>query len=85
MAKHAGHGYTHTHITHHHDGSHTIKHHHEDGVSHKEHAVADLDGVHDSLQEHLGMPNPGEAEAAAGQHGIPAAIAGPAGLPMQGA
>lgn len=78
--KHAGHGYKHVHVRHHGDGSHTVKHEHEDGVSHKEHAVPNLDGVHDSLQDNLGSPNPGEAAADAGQHGVPAAQAGPAGL-----
>lgn len=63
---HAGHGYKHTHIEHHHDGSHTIHHEHEDGKSHKKYAVASLDHVHDGLQDNLGMPNPGEAEANAG-------------------
>ena len=83
--KHAGHGYKHTHVTHHHDGSHTIKHEHEDGVSHKEHAVSNIDGVHDSLQDHLGTPNPGEAEADAGQHGVPDEHAASAGLPVAAA
>ncbi len=81
--KHAGHGFKRTHIEHHHDGSATVHHEHEDGPEHdKKHAVADLDAMHDSMQDHLGQPNPGEAEAEGGQHGVPAAIAGPAGLPM---
>jgi hypothetical protein len=81
--KHAGHGYKHTHIEHHKDGSHTVHHAHEDGAaSDKKHAVSDLDGVHDSMQDHLGTPNPGEAGADAGNHGVPTAQAGPAGLPM---
>ena len=78
--KHAGHGYVETHIKHHHDGSHTVKHLHEDGTS-KEHAKANLDGVHDSLQDHLGQMNPGEQEANEGQHGVPAEAAQAAGLP----
>lgn len=53
---HAGHGYTETIIDHHDDGSHTIEHRHEDGVSHKKHAKMDLDGLHDSLEEHLRHP-----------------------------
>lgn len=53
---HAGHGYTETHIRHFDDGSHAIEHRHEDGVSHKEHAKEDLDGLHDSLEEHLRHP-----------------------------
>jgi hypothetical protein len=68
--KHAGHGYRHTHIEHHDDGSHTVEHHHEDGASHVKHAVGNLDEVHDSMQDHLGAPNPGEAEAEAGQGGM---------------
>jgi len=80
--KHAGHGFKHTKVTHHKDRSHTVKHEHEDGVSHAEHAVSNLDGVHDSLQDHLGAPNPGEAQADAGQHGVPEEHATPAGLPM---
>jgi hypothetical protein len=59
---HAGHGYKHTHIEHHDDGSHTIHHEHEDGKSHKRYAVADLDAVHDGLEDHLGEPNAGEDE-----------------------
>jgi|SRR5579859_588737 len=50
---HAGHGYTRTTIEHHDDGSHTITHEHEDGKSHKKHAVTDLDGIHDSMENHL--------------------------------
>jgi len=80
--KHAGHGFKHTHIEHHKDGSHTIHHQHEDGAAHDvKHAAANLDAMHDSMQDHLGTPNPGEAEADMGQHGVPAAQAAPAGLP----
>ena len=82
MAKHPHH--THTTVDHHNDGSHTMHRHHmaPDGKSsvHSS-AHANLDGVHDALQNHLGTPNPGEAEADAGQHGVPPAVAGPAGLP----
>lgn len=74
--KHAGHGFKHTHIEHHADGSHTVHHEHEDGSMHDvKHAVADLDGMHDSMQDHLGTPNPGEAEA---NEGSEAAAAGAA-------
>lgn len=80
------HKFTHTHIEHHHDGSATVHHDHKDGPEHDvKHAVPSLDHLHDSLQDHLGMPNPGEAEADAGQHGIPAEHAAPAGLPMPAA
>ncbi len=74
-----------THIQHHHDGSHTMHRHfnHDDGkTSVLSSAHHDLDGLHDGIQDHMGTPNPGEAAADAGQHGVPAAQAGPAGLPM---
>lgn len=62
--KHAGHGFTHTHIDHHSDGSATIHHQHEDGPDHDvKHAVADLDGIHDSMEDNLGDKNIGEDEA----------------------
>jgi hypothetical protein len=80
--KHARHGFTHTHVEHHKDGSHTVTHlHHKGGEHDVKHAVADLDGVHDSMEDHLGTPNPGEAEADAGQHGVPEPEASAAGLP----
>jgi hypothetical protein len=80
--KHAGHGIKHVHIQHHKDKSHTVHHQHEDGAgSDVKHAVANLDGAHDSMQDNLGTPNPGEAAANAGDHGVPAAQAEPAGLP----
>lgn len=64
--KHAGHGVKHTHITHHHDGSHTIEHSMEDGSTHPGNGAAmNLDGVHDKLEANLGSPNPGEAVPAA--------------------
>lgn len=77
------HEFTHSSIEHHGDGSHTIEHHHKDGA-HKnvKHAAMNLDHVHDSLQDHLGTPNPGEAAADQGDHGVPAAQAAPAGLPV---
>lgn len=82
--KHAGHGFHETHIRHHHDGSHTVKHivhpRHAHEMSDVEHAVPNLDGLHDSLQDHLGVPNPGETEANVGQHGIPAEHL-PVGMP----
>ena len=54
---HAGHGFTHTEIEHHDDGSHTITHYHEGGEDkHKKHAKMDLDGMHDSLEDHLRHP-----------------------------
>jgi hypothetical protein len=59
---HAGHGYLRTIIDHHGDLSHTVRHEHEDGKSHKSYAVADLDAVHDGLEDHLGEANGGEDE-----------------------
>lgn len=67
---HAGHGYKRTTVDHHDDGSHTVRHEHEDGVSHMSYAKADLDQLHDGLQDHLGEANPGEAEADGGNSGI---------------
>lgn len=62
-------------IDHHENGSHTIHHiahPNADGTPghNVEYAVPDLDGVHEGLEEHVGEPNPGEAEAEAGQSGI---------------
>lgn len=79
MSKH--HPFTHTTIHHHEDGSHTTKHHHKDGASHVEYAKHDHDGMIDGMMGHTAPPNPGEAAANAGDHGIPAAVAGPAGIP----
>lgn len=91
MAEHKrkGHKFRSTHIEHHHDGSATVHHQHEDGADHDvKHAAANLDGVHDSMQDHLGTPNPGEAEAdggsMAGVGGAPGAaptLGGPGGAP----
>lgn len=81
---HAGHGVKHTHIEHHGDGSHTVKHLMEDGSEHPgSGAAADLDGVHDKLENALGTPNPGEGEAM-GAAGAPPAGAPPAGAPAGG-
>ena len=82
MAKHKDH--THTVIDHHSDGSHTVHRHHRDGSKHSS-AHHDLDGVHDALEEHVGTPDsPHEEAAEAGDHGIPAEHATPAGLPVPG-
>ena len=54
----------HSRIDHHGDGTHTVTHYHHDGSEHS-HAVPNLDGVHDNLEEHLGAPNEGEEEEAA--------------------
>ena len=57
----AKHGFHRTSIEHHHDGSATIKHEHHTGA-HVEHAVMDLDGIHDSLEKHLRDPQEIEDE-----------------------
>jgi len=75
--------HTHTHIEHHHDVSHTMHRHfkHEDGKESKESSAHHtLDDLHDGIQQHMGTPNPGEAEADAGQHGVPPDQAAAAGL-----
>jgi hypothetical protein len=83
--KHAGHGYKSTHIEHHDDGSHTVRHDHENPDQSKSYAAADLDGVHDGMEDHLGQPNPGEAEAEGGKSGLPEAeAAGAAPVPGMG-
>ncbi len=61
---------------HHADGSVTSKFHQEDGGLHPASgASADLDGMQDRIHAALGTQNPGEAEADAGQSGIPGAVA----------
>lgn len=64
----AHHDFSHSHVEHHGDGSHTIHHVHKSGDPTKDvkHAVQNLDGVHDSMQANLGAPNPGEAAPDAG-------------------
>ena len=81
-SKHAHHGFSHSHVEHFKDGSHVVHHVHSEGP-HKDvkHAAKDLDEVHDSMEDNLGTPNPGEAEANAGDHGIAPAVAAPAGIP----
>jgi hypothetical protein len=75
------HSYSHTHIEHHKDGSHTVHHVHEsDSKKDVKHAVPDLDGAHDSMEEHLGEPNMGEQAAPAA-----AAPGAPGGAPAPGA
>ena len=67
------HKFHHTSIEHHSDGSATVHHQHENPEMDVKHAAADLDGVHDSLEQHLGQPNDGEGQVAA---------AGPAPAPV---
>lgn len=87
--KHAGHGYHKTEIVHHADGSHTTTHHvhpdHAHEMKDKSYATADHDGMLDGMMDNTSQANPGEAEAEAGAHGVPAAVAGPAGLPAPAA
>lgn len=54
---HAGHGFTHTSVELHDDGTATMEHHHESGdeKKNKRYAVQDLDGIHDGLENHLRM------------------------------
>lgn len=83
---HKKHPYSHTHIEHHKDGSHTIHHVHEsDSSKDVKGAVADHDSLMDHIMDHTSEPNPGEAAADMGDHGVPAAVAGPAGLPAPAA
>lgn len=58
-AKAASGGYTHTHVHDHPD--------HPDEM----HVSPNMDGMMDHMMQHMGEQNPGEAEADAGQHGIP--------------
>jgi hypothetical protein len=77
------HPYSHTHVEHHADGSHTVHHVHEsDSSKDVKGAVADHDSLMDHMMDHTSAPNPGEMAADGGDHGVPAAAAGPAGLPM---
>jgi hypothetical protein len=78
MAK-KSHKYAHTHITHHSDGSHTVHHEHEDGKSHEDYATGSHDGMMDGLMHFTGEPNPGEAEAVAGQGAGEGALPQPMG------
>lgn len=84
----AKHEFSHSTIRHFKDGSHSLHHHHEsDKTKDVKHAVATDDAMHDSLHQHVGIPNSGEAQANAGQSGIPgeaAAAPAAAGAPAPG-
>lgn len=69
MAHRKHHRFHHTHIEHHDDGSMTIHHEAHIPADDVKHAVGDLDGVHDSLEEHLGLPNDDEEAEEAGAAG----------------
>ena len=76
------HKFSHTHIEHHADGSHTVHHVHEsDSSKDVKHATPDHDHLMDSMMDHTSAPNPGEASADMGDHGVPPAAAEAAGLP----
>jgi hypothetical protein len=79
------HKFTHSHVEHHKDGSHTVHHVHEEGP-HKDvkGAAADHDAMMDHMMDHTSAPNPGE-EVAAGPAAGPAAAAGAGVVPTPGA
>jgi hypothetical protein len=59
-------------------GGHIIEHHHNHPHPMEEHTTHGTDGLVNHMMTHMTEPNPGEAEANAGQSGIPgAAGAGP--------
>jgi hypothetical protein len=66
-----------------HKTGHTVEHHHTAPGHHpaETHALSNMDELHGHMEDHMGEPNPGEAEADAGQHGIPPAMAGPMAPP----
>lgn len=55
-----------------HSGGYIHEHHHKHPEHHpmEEHTSADQDAMVNHMMEHMGSPNPGEAEADAGQSGI---------------
>lgn len=57
------HKFTHTHVEHHKDGSHTVHHVHEEGP-HKDvkGAAGDHDAMIDHIMDHTSEPNPGEGQ-----------------------
>lgn len=75
------HKFTHTHVEHHKDGSHTVHHVHEDGP-HKDvkGAAGDHDEMIDHIMDHTSDMNPGEDKD---QHGN--ALAAAAAVPAAGA
>ena len=76
------HKFTHTHIEHHSDGSHTVHHVHQDGPAHdKKYAAADHDHLMDGMMDNTSAPNPGEAVPPA-PGGPAAAMAAPGGVPL---
>lgn len=79
------HKFSHTTIEHHSDNSHTTHHHHESDPSKDvKYASGDHDQMMDGMMAHTSEPNEGEQASEMGQHGVPAPVAGPAGLPTPG-
>ena len=76
-----------THITHHKDGSHTAVHKHSHPEHHPDetHALSNMDALHAHLEDHVGQPNSGEAEAEAGNPEAYTGPAAPAAAPAAGA
>lgn len=54
---------------------------HEEPGKDTHHIAVDTDALHDLMEEHMGEPNPGEAEADAGDAGIPSDAAAEAQIP----
>jgi hypothetical protein len=78
------HKFTHTHVEHHKDGSHTVHHVHEDGPHMDvKGAAKDHDEMMDHIMDHTSEPNPGEELDEAGK-ALPGAAA-PAAAQPQGA
>lgn len=77
------HKFTHSTVEHHKDGSHTVTHHHESGKPEDDvkGAVGDHDSMMDHMMQHTAPPSADMAAADQGQHGIPPAAAGAAGIP----
>lgn len=83
------HNFSHTVVTHHEDGSHSYhhihkKHGHEHTTPKRDGDIQGAANDHDDMMDHMmsntSAPNPGEAAADAGDHGIPSAQAAPAGI-----
>lgn len=60
-------------VRHGHKGGYIAEHHHHMPEVHpmEEHVIPDQDGLADHMLEHMGSPNPGEADADAGMSGVP--------------
>lgn len=69
------HGFHSTTVHHHKDGSHTVHHHHMEPEKDMEHAVADHDGMMDSMHQNLAPEMGGGGEEAAEAGAVPGAAA----------